>query len=108
MLHSRDDERDAQGNAQDDAQGLTERAAMDMHEAQEAIYGTPICATCEEPIGRGQVLHLQEPYLRIYCSSSCYRVAAREAWRQRWKMRLRSATRLAVCAVVFGAWVTPH
>jgi murein DD-endopeptidase MepM/ murein hydrolase activator NlpD len=108
MLHSRDETRDDARAARDPHDGRTARLAIDMHEAQEAIDGTPICETCEEPTGRGQVVQLQEPYLRIYCSPSCYRVAAREQWRQRWKQRLRSANRLAVCAVVFGAWVTPH
>jgi len=75
---------------------------------QETIDGSPICATCEEPVERGQVVHLQEPFLRIYCSPVCYRAAARAEWRQRWRARGRGATRLATVAVVFGAWVAPH
>ena len=75
---------------------------------EETIDGTPMCTTCEEPVERGQVVQLHGPFPRIYCSLPCYRVAARHQWRQRWRERIRNANRLAACAVVFGAWVTPH
>lgn len=77
-------------------------------DARDDVELTPSCANCDEAVARGHVVHLGGPFARIYCSMSCFRLAARAAWRQRWTERIRGAVRLAVLAIVVGAWITPH
>lgn len=77
-------------------------------DTRDDVEVTPSCASCDEAVARGHVVHLGGAFARIYCSMSCFRIAARAEWRQRWAERVRGAIRLGVLAIVVGAWITPH